>query len=233
MKYMGSKNRHAKDIIPLILENHSHEMPYIEPFCGGCNILDKIPFKLKIGADCHEYLISLWKAVSSGWMPPEHFSEELYKEIKNNKDKYPPELVGYVGFALSYSGKWFGGWRRDSAGKRDYVTEAYKNAQKQFPKLLGVEFKCSSVFDLEIPKERCTIYCDPPYKDTTRYKDNFDHDRFYDWCRNTAQKGHNIFISEYSMPEDFNCIWVKKVNSSLTSDTGNKTAFEKLFTLRG
>ena len=124
--------------------------------------------------------------------------------FEKNKGSYPKDLVGYVGFALSYSGKWFGGWCRDGAGKRDYVTESYKNALKQFPSLKGVHFQNKSVFDIDFT--RCgpsTIYCDPPYAGTTKYKDDFDHERFYCWCRARHKEGHKVFVSEYNMPDDF------------------------------
>ena len=96
--------------------------------------------------------------------------------------------------------------------------------------MAGVEFINKSVFDLNFPKP-CTIYCDPPYVGTTKYKDDFDHERFYDWCRERKKEGHNIFTSEYWMPDDFTCVWEKQVNSSLAKDTGSKRATEKLFTL--
>ena len=52
---------------------------------------------------------------------------------------------------------------------------------------------------MPIPKGSL-IYCDIPYKGTNcgKYK-GFDHERFYEWAR----KQDNIYISEYSMPDDF------------------------------
>lgn len=235
MKYMGSKARHAKELLPIILKDHKPEMWYVEPFVGGANMIDKVDTNVapkRLGCDVHDYLITMWQAVSKGWCAPNSISEDQYNDIRKNKECYPKELVGYVGFALSYSGKWFGGWRRDGAGKRNYVEESYKNAIKQFPSLIGVHFQNKSVFDIDF--SRCgeaTIYCDPPYAGTTKYKDDFDHERFYDWCRERKKEGHNIFISEYWMPEDFACVWEKQVNSSLAKDTGSKRATEKLFTL--
>lgn len=235
MKYMGSKARHAKELLPIILKDHKPDMWYVEPFVGGANMIDKVNHNIapkRLGCDVHEYLIALWQAVSQGWQPPSNFTEEQYNDVRKNKQNYPPAMVGYVGFALSYSGKWFGGWCRDGAGKRDYVTESYKNALKQFPSLKGVHFQNKSVFDIDFT--RCgpsTIYCDPPYAGTTKYKDDFDHERFYEWCRARHKEGHNIFVSEYSMPDDFICVWSKEVNNSLTKDTGSKKGIEKLFTL--
>lgn len=227
MKYMGSKARHAKEILPIILSTRKEDQWYVEPFVGGANVIDKVDGK-RIGADINEYLIGLWQAVSEGWNPPETFEETAYKDVRENKSDYSKALVGYVGFALSYSGKWFGGWRRDGAGKRDYVTESYKNACKQFPNLRGVQFEHKDYFNLVIPRES-VVYCDPPYKGTTKYKDDFDHDKFYTWCREMTAAGHTIFVSEYAMPDDFVCLWQKQVNSSLAKNTGSKRAVERLF----
>lgn len=227
---MGSKARHAKELLPIILANRAEDQWYVEPFVGGANMIDKVDGN-RIGADYNEYLSEMWKAVSNGWMPPSKFEESEYSNVRTNKDSYDKALVAYVGFALSYSGKWFGGWCRDGAGKRDYVTESYKNACKQFPLLRGVDFRHSSYQDLDIP-EKSIIYCDPPYKDTTKYKDAFDHEPFYEWCRQKHKEGHQVFVSEYQMPDDFVCVWSKEVNNSLTKDTGSKKGVEKLFTLK-
>lgn len=79
----------------------------------------------------------------------------------------------------------------------------------------------------------CIIYCDPPYRNTTKYKykDKLDYEQFYNWCRDMKEAGHTVFVSEYNMPDDFTCVWSKEQVSSLTRDTGSKTALEKLFTL--
>ena len=78
------------------------------------------------------------------------------------------------------------------------------------------------------------IYCDIPYKDTTKYKDDFDHEKFYEWCREMKKQGHTIFISEYNMPDDFICVWEMEVKSSLSANGksgGSKKSIEKLFAL--
>lgn len=35
MKYMGSKARHAKELLPIILANRKQGQWYVEPFVGG------------------------------------------------------------------------------------------------------------------------------------------------------------------------------------------------------
>ncbi len=172
-------------------------------------------------------LIEMFKAmVYENWTPPLFVSEELYNEIRVNQDKYPPCLVGYIGFN-SYGGKWFGGYRRDSEGKRDYWVEHYNNLSKQIPKLKGVTFSCCSYTDLYIPSNSI-IYCDPPYANTTGYKDSFNHEIFWQWVREQC-KTNSLFVSEYTAPADFVAVWEKTVNNTLVKETGCRQGVEKLF----
>ena len=62
----------------------------------------------------------------------------------------------------------------------------------------------------DVPIERGgVVYCDPPYKDAGGYVTGaFDHDAFYDWARNAE---FPVYVSEYSMPEDFIPVWEKPV----------------------
>lgn len=52
MKYMGSKNRIAKYILPIILKDRKECQWYVEPFVGGCNTIDKVVGN-RIGSDIH------------------------------------------------------------------------------------------------------------------------------------------------------------------------------------
>lgn len=228
MKYMGSKRRIAGEILPIILANRKEEQFYVEPMCGGCNTLDKVTGN-KIGADIHPYLIAMYQALQVGWIPPALITESLYNIMRNYKRWYHKPLIGYVGFN-SYGGKWFGGYRRDKTGKRDYWQEHYKNVMAQAPLLANVDFQCCSYERLIIPVQSI-IYCDKPYEGATKYKDNFNHTAFWEWAREQAKAGHSIFISEYQAPADFKVVWEKKIHSSLTKHTGSKHGVERLFTI--
>jgi DNA adenine methylase len=65
MKYMGSKARFAKYLLPIILKERTEEQYYVEPFVGGCNIIDKVKGK-RIASDNNKYLIALWKGLQQG-----------------------------------------------------------------------------------------------------------------------------------------------------------------------
>ena len=105
---------------------------------------------------------------------------------------------------------------------------------KQLPKIQDVEFIHSSYQDLEIP-ENSLIYCDPPYEGTTKYKDDFNHTEFWEWCRNKTKEGHQVFVSEYNAPNDFKCIKEVLTNTQLGngSNTGNIKKTDKLFVYCG
>ena len=230
MKYMGSKNRIAKYILPIMLKERGDRV-WVEPFVGGGNLIDKVTGE-RIGADLNPYLIQALTAIRDNIkdLPKNNkeFTEQDYKSLRKS-DEY--KYKGYAGFAFSYGGKWLGGWRRDSLKKRDYVAESYKNALKQSPLLQGTQLFNKGYAELAVPPNSL-VYCDPPYFGTTKYKDNFDHEAFWQWCRDKSKEGHIVFVSEYSAPEDFECIWQKEIVSSLTQDTGSKKAVEKLFKLK-
>jgi DNA adenine methylase len=194
-------------------------------------MIDKVQGK-RLGSDINPYLIdaliSIRDCIIDLPKKNNEFTEVDYK-LLSKSDGYKHK--GYAGFAFSYGGKWLGGWRRDIIGKRDYVAESYRNALNQNPLLQGVKFVNKSYLDLKIP-DNSLIYCDPPYEGTTKYKDDFNHDYFWQWCREMANKGHIIFVSEYNAPDDFECVWQKEIVSSLTQDTGSKKAVEKLFKIK-
>ena len=73
------------------------------------------------------------------------------------------------------------------------------------------------------------IYCDPPYKETGTYLDDFDHEKFYSWLRSLKQQ---VFISEYQMPNDFFEVFSIKKRVSF-SQKQNTQKVEKLFVNMG
>ncbi len=236
MRYMGSKKRHAKHLLPIILKDRVKDQWYVEPFVGGFNIIDKVSGN-RIANDTNHHLIELFKAIQSGWIPPESISEKEYKHAKVLGKDFPPYLIGFVGFGCSHSGKWFGGYARGGFNvgtglPRNYCAESKRSILKQAAKIKDVIIKNVSYEDLSIPSNSI-IYCDPPYQHTTKYANEFSHKKFWQWCRNMASLGHKVFISEYTAPDDFVCLWERVVNNTLDKDTGSKQGVEKLFTWAG
>jgi DNA adenine methylase len=139
--------------------------------------------------------------------------------------------VGFVGFGCSYSGKWFGGYARGNSNNgtpRNYCLESKKNILAQYDGLQGIQIYNKNYWELDIP-ENSIIYCDPPYENTTKYKDNFDHDKFWKWCEKKSLEDNSVFVSEYHAPSGWKSIWSKEVHNTLVKDTGSKIGIENLF----
>lgn len=78
--------------------------------------------------------------------------------------------------------------------------------------------------DITIPSG-ATVYCDPPYTGTSGYLHDFDYKRFLDWLRH---RDFPVFVSEYSMPDDFVCI--ASINKTCTySSSKTIKRVEKMF----
>ena len=243
IKYVGSKNRISKELAPIIQSYITEETKgYLEPFVGGANMIDKIKCKNKIGYDIHKELIALLKYVQNlDNQLPVTISEEEYMNVKNNKQDYADWYVGLVGFCGSFGASYFSGYARafknDKVTPRDMSNEAIRNIEKQRSNLIDIEFEKINFLNIDKSKfNNYVIYCDIPYKGTTKYATkSFPYDEFYTWAKEMA-KTNTVLISEYNMPDDFECIWSKEIRCSInnTVDVGdkNKKRIEKLFTVK-
>lgn len=230
MKYMGSKARIAKHILPIILKDRQEGQWYVEPFVGGANMIDKVDGN-RIGADSNEYLIAFYNAMQSGWQLPEVIDNELFQKVKSDKESFPMELVGAIGICFTFGAKWFGGFVGNATDRvclgRDRIGESRRAVEKARAQVSGIDIRLSSFDELDIPPQSI-IYCDPPYAGTTKYKDDFDHEKFWQWCREKCAEGHSVFISEYNAPDDFACVWSGELAVSVQK-SGAKKATERLF----
>lgn len=235
MKYMGSKNRIANEILPIILKNRTENQFYVEPFCGGLGSFDKVKGN-RIASDSNKYLIAMWKDLQEQRDFPSDIPKDLYdraREEYNNgtNNEFDDALIGWIGWMASFNGRFFDGGYSGKASGRDYVSEQMRNTKKQMSSLEGAVFVCSDYSELKVPKNSI-IYCDIPYQGTKQYatSKNFDYNKFWQWCRKMNKAGHEIYVSEHSAPPDFHCIWEKKTTNSLNTKNTYRHV-EKLFTL--
>ena len=233
MKYMGSKARIANEILPIILENRVQGQYYVEPFTGGCNIIDKVSGP-RIASDNNKYLIEMWRGLQSNRIRPYDITKEMYNAARydfNNRqnENFSDFEIGWIGWMGSFNGRFFDGCYSGKTKHRDYIKEQIQNTEKQIGKLKDILFYSCSYDELEIP-DKSIIYCDPPYKGTKQYlsSKSFKHDNFWEWCREKSRSGHEVYISEYEAPFDFECIWSKTVTNSMNSKKTYKP-IERLF----
>ena len=232
MKYMGSKNRIAKHILPIMLaEAEKHNITtWVEPFVGGGNMIDKVPDTFhRIGADLNPHTIAAMLDIRD--FPnslPDTVTEEEYKSLKGTP---PSPITSWIRFVCSVGGKFENGYARDKT-ERNYAQEGKSNALKQSLKIQTAEFLFCSYLDLTENITNSVIYCDPPYQGTTGYKTGaFNHEEFFNWCRLMKSRGNIVFVSEYNAPDDFEVVWQGeiKTNFSSTRKAATHNAVEKLF----
>lgn len=175
MKYMGSKARIAKHILPIMLEEAEKKgiTTWVEPFVGGSNMIKTVPKQMKrIGYDKNVYLIEMYKHIQKyGFTYTEQISKGLYDECRNayntnswhvGNQEVDASFIGWVGFMASANGRFFdGGYSGISKTKigteRNYIDESIRGLKKEFPDLQDVTFISEDYLNLDF--ENCLIYC--------------------------------------------------------------------------
>ena len=214
MRYQGGKSRIAGQIAAKIRELHPTATEIWEPFCGGGAVtlaLAKVGFRV-YASDSHEDLILMWQALMRGEAEPfVDATEAEYQELRNAA---PSARRGFVGFGASFGAAWFGGWARDSKGKRNFLREARENNQR----LVGraVTFYQGAYNQVTVRSASnftdILVYADPPYVGTKPYKGfaPFDHNAFWAWAK--GRRGPT-FVSELVGPADLEVAWQQNINA--------------------
>ena len=164
-------------------------------------------------------------------MPPDVVTKEEYYRVKANMDENPA-LTGFVGFGCSFGGKWWGGLASNKKGD-NYCARAERSLLKDLPGVKNATFTCLDYRDVEIP-DGAIVYADPPYANTTGYTlGQFDTNEFWDYMRQLSKRCE-VYISEESAPDDFECIWSQELTRTLDYNKSNQPKkVEKLFKYKG
>ena len=156
---MGSKNRIAKYILPIMLKEMQDKghTTWVEPFVGGGNMINKVPSNYRrIGCDLNEHTIAAMLGIRDFVDQfPESVTEEMYKNIKGTS---PHPINSWIRYACSFSGKFDNGYARDKTN-RNYANEQRNSALKQSSSIKNVEFICCSYLDLTDSITSSLIYC--------------------------------------------------------------------------
>lgn len=207
MQYFGGKAKIAKVLVPELQKYISEGQTFVDAFCGSCNVLSRIKATKRIGNDLHKELISLHKAVQSGWIPPSHISEEEYKNAREGGVE--DHLKAFIGFGCSFGGKYFGGYARRNKEEYNYAMGSGNSLLKKHKTMKDVIFTSGSYDQISLP-DNSVVYCDIPYKDTVGYSvGGFNHEEFYEWAKKAKEDGHTILVSEYehNVPSGWNIVW--------------------------
>lgn len=224
MRYFGGKSRLARELSGII--NKFQVKSYHEPFCGVFSVGSLVAAPQRTASDTQSDLILLLQAVQNGWEGPESISEDEYNNLKQME---PSALRAFVGFGCSNSGKFFGGYARESTS-RNFALNARASLLTLAPRIEGVQFSCQAYLDFNSPVE--LIYCDPPYTGTTGFTSGaFDTSEFWRWVREYSRRSI-ILVSEYTAPEWATVLWQKSVRTDMNAKGGGKLPrIEKLFTV--
>jgi DNA adenine methylase len=217
--YHGGKQRIGKEIASVIYDVSTiferefgfKIKGYCEPFCGMLGVYqhiiplferDKPRLQYKSG-DVNGSVIKMWKEAQKGWNPPAKIiSKEEYDKLRKEKDS---AKKGFYCCVNSFRGVFCG----------SYFTHNISRIQHSSNNIQIISQICRNVKFEEKPYERFShlknyiIYCDPPYGNTRQlYINNFDTDKFWEWCKRMS-KDNIVIVSEYSSPSGF-LIWEKK-----------------------
>ena len=223
---MGSKAKYASYIVPILQDAiDKHEVnTYIECFVGGANIIDKI-----------KCLIALLNQAATNFNGVlDHYSRELWDKGKAYvKDGVMPDDmsladIGAIEFFGSYNS---GGFPRGYIAPEKFFRD--RDALKeQAPNLKGITFKAQQYYQLDPNTHGAVIYLDPPYTGTKQYGYKrqgsiINREVFWRWVRRISRTNY-VFVSEQMAPSDFDVIWEKKVNRTM-SKKNKFEAYERLF----
>lgn len=215
MQYLGGKHFLGKAISEVMLAQASERGRYIEPFVGAGGVLIHMAphFRVSLASDYSLDLILMWRALQSGWVPPERLSEEEWQTLRY-ADPSPERAV--AGFGCSFGGKWFAGYARSAS--RSFAGTASRGLTKKISKLADsrVVFRRRSYQNILV-KPGDVVYLDPPYEGTTEYgvAPTFDHDEFWGKAKEWHDLGAHVFVSEFQAPEPWEPIWFKNRKMSV------------------
>lgn len=195
MNYQGGKHRLAGRIAARIAELRAGRA-YVEPFLGGASVAAAVGGDGAVLSDLRACVISMWRAATAGWVPPETMTEEEYRRIRSSGDTSSP-LYAFAGIGCSWGGRLWGGYARNSRGD-NYAAQASASVVRKARSMRGARFDAGP-YDRSPPPGDSIVYCDPPYAATTGYGGAFDSGTFWEWVR-SAPRTTTVVVSESSGP---------------------------------
>lgn len=201
MRYLGGKNRLGKEISHILKEyGKKHKLKkYIEPFCGSLGVAIHMVDEYNVHiSDIQKDLILLWKAIQNDTFKyPRNVSKRMWLKYKNSNE--PSAMRAFVGFGCSFGGKWFSSFAEDYNTNRISICNGTVSGLKKITNKIKLIKKIKHQSYEKWKPVNCLIYCDPPYKNTTKYTavSNFNHYKFWNKVREWS-KNNIVIVSEYT-----------------------------------
>ena len=239
--------KHLYALLRPYLEQGYH---YGEPFLGMASVASYVASQGHKGltlSDASPFVHGFWDAMIFGqeidWSL---LTEENYHSLRAGNQRHNPEFVeryGYavacaLGFGCSFGEAWlrsrYWGHRLQSGTTLIHKTETTSRRKASFLKNAEVELYNLSYQDVPL-RDKCLIYCDPPYRGTTcSYSaEPFDPKAFDQWCRERAREGHIVLVSEYTAPPDAEIIFTKPQKQTFSHNAKTSERVELVYTFRG
>jgi DNA adenine methylase len=202
MRYLGGKMRQSKQIVAAIGALHPDFETYIEPFCGALwsaqAAIKAFPNRRYVLNDINPHLVDFWREAANGWSPPAEVSEATYAHYNKTRPSGDP-MTGYVGFAWSFGGKFFGGAARTGG----QIKGSYKSTMAKIDVLRSadVSFLCGPFGALDVPNGSM-VYLDPPYEARTRQSHFgvFNKAEYLRWAEGLAARSTVIATEFVAQP---------------------------------
>jgi len=208
VRYMGGKHRQGPAIAAAVMARHAPGASYYEPFCGGLgSAVRAVPLVSAAGghsflSDGSEAVVTMWRAVLDGWMPPEHVGREEYERVKVARDPRDP-LTAFCGFGCSFSARWFASYVNSAKSSRASVL-------KKAATLEGYKFSIRHLDYRQVqPRGGAVVYLDPPYENRSKVHDfdSFDYEVFWDYARRLVHRGNHVIVTGFAVPDDWRSIF--------------------------
>ena len=235
MTYKGSKTRVMKYLNKIfnLIKEENNITEFYDLFAGGMNVSSKVNFDKVIANDFDKILIELFRKTRDEpdvIRALETPSKEYYYDVRDN-DRHEPWLKGAVLFLGSFNARAYGGCygAKNKAGTRMYFQERKRSLLNTDLSNIELHNRDYREFEEIINKDSNNIiYLDPPYKATTGYKEEFNHEEFWRFAREQS-KNNVVLISELSAPDDFVAVWMKDVAHGQGEQKHDLIKSEKLF----
>lgn len=237
MRYMGGKSRQAKRIVDLLVDLAEGRTTYVEPFLGGGAVAAEAcqHFEKCYLSDAVDELTCFWSLARDGWRPPARTSRESYELVRDQQIVWPTQeqkaLKAWCGYALSFNGKWFGGYSLESGRGEDYEGESFRAVDKKARGMKGAHIFRSDYRELDdLVDDNCVVYCDPPYENTAGYDAAgafFDHDEFWSYMDRWTDRGALVVVTEFTIPDGWESIYDFNRKTTV-HHSGSKSEIERV-----